>query len=133
MRMLGAMDSAGAMELRDTTYGLLAPAAQAREVSKATVSRDFALVRRVHRQFGRMIGRNFDPKSDKIFWSWDSVHYGFIAPESAKAGFRSRWATSPSTLANWKLRSPMAALLSCPGTTAIQQLLQPIRILFSLS
>jgi hypothetical protein len=57
------------------------------EVSKATASRDFALVRRIHRQFGRMLGRSFDPKSDKIFWSWDWSYYGFIAPESSKAGY----------------------------------------------
>ena len=75
------MDSADAIALRDTTCGLIAPASQAMEVSKATVSRDFALVRRIHRQFGRMFGRNFNPKSDKIFWSWDWSYYGFIAPE----------------------------------------------------
>jgi len=85
--VLGAMDYAGAMALRDATYGLLGPASQAMEVSKATVSRDFALVRRIHRQFGRMFGRNFDPKSDKIFWHWDWSHYGFMTPESTKAGF----------------------------------------------
>jgi len=88
LRVLAAMDSADAIALRDTTYGLLAPAAQAMEVSKATVSRDFALVRRIHRQFARMFGRNFDPKRDKIFWNWDWSHYGFIAPESAQAGYR---------------------------------------------
>ena len=71
LRILAAMDSAGAMELRDTTYGLLAAASVEMQVSKATVSRDFALVRRIHRQFGRMFGRNFNPTSDKIFWSWD--------------------------------------------------------------
>jgi hypothetical protein len=88
LRVLGAMDSAGAMELRDTTYGLLGPAALAMEVSKATVSRDFALVRRIHRQFGRMFGRNFDPQRDKIFWSWDWSYYGFMTQESTKAGYR---------------------------------------------
>jgi hypothetical protein len=88
LRVLGAMESAGAMELRDTTYGLLTRASEALEVSKATASRDFALVRRIHRQFGRMFGRNFDPKRDKMFWSWDWSYYGFIAPESAKAGYR---------------------------------------------
>jgi hypothetical protein len=62
MRVLAAMDSSGATALRDTTYGLLAPASHAMEVSKATVSRDFALVRRIHRQFGRMFGRSFDPR-----------------------------------------------------------------------
>ncbi len=87
MRVLGAMQSAGATELRDSTYGLLAPVSLAMEVSKATVSRDFALVRRIHRQFGRMFGRSFDPKSDKIFWTWDWAHYGFMTPESTRAGF----------------------------------------------
>jgi hypothetical protein len=89
VRVLGAMDSAGAIALRDTTYGLLGLASLAMEVSKATVSRDFALVRRIHRQFGRMFGRNFDPKSDKIFWGWDWSYYGFMTPESTKAGYQS--------------------------------------------
>jgi len=88
MRILGSMDSAGPMALRDTTWGLVAAGSVELEVSKSTVSRDFALVRRIHRQFGRMFGRNFDPNSDKILWSWDWSHYGFIAPESAKAGYR---------------------------------------------
>ena len=83
LRVLASMDSAGATELRDTTYGLLGPALLVMEVSKATVSLDFALVRRIHRQFGH----NFDPKSDRIFWSWDWSHYGFTTPESIKAGF----------------------------------------------
>jgi hypothetical protein len=56
MRVLAAMDYADATARRDTTYGLLAAASQAMDVSKATVSRDFALVRRIHRQFGRMSG-----------------------------------------------------------------------------
>ena len=87
MRVLAAMDYAGATALRDTTYGLLAAASVELAVSKATVSRDFALVRRIHRQFGRMFGRNLDPKSDKIFWGWDWSYYGFMTPESTKAGF----------------------------------------------
>jgi hypothetical protein len=87
LRVLASMDSAGATELRDSSYGLLAPAARVMEVSKATVSRDFGLVRRIHRQFGRMFGRSFDPKSDKIFWIWDWSHYGFMTQESTKAGY----------------------------------------------
>jgi len=87
LRVLGAMDSAGATELRESAYGWLSPVSKAMEVSKATASRDFALVRRIHRQFGRMFGRSFDPKSDKIFWHWDWSHYGFMTPESTKAGF----------------------------------------------
>ena len=112
------MDSADATALRDTTYGLLGPASLAMEVSKATVSRDFALVRRIHRQFGRMFGRSFDPKSDKIFWHWDWSHYGFTTPESIRQDSRCLSVTSHSTLANRKPKSPTAASLSCPGTTA---------------
>ena len=82
------MDSADAIALRDTTCGLIAPASQAMEVSKATVRRDFALVRRIHRQFGRMFGRNFDPKQDRVVWDWHWSHYGFIAPESKQAGYK---------------------------------------------
>ena len=77
------------MELRDSTWGLIAAASVELEVSKSTVSRDFALVRRIHRQFGRMFGRDFDPKSDRIFWSWDWSYYGFMTQESTKAGYRS--------------------------------------------
>ena len=106
------MDSACATELRDTTYGLLAAASDAMKVSKATVSRDFALVGRIHRQFGR----NFDPKTDKIFWSWDWSYYGFMTPASTKAGGACR---SPVrlTLASRKLKTPTAGSISCPGTT----------------
>jgi hypothetical protein len=87
VRVLAAMDSADATELRETAYGWVTITAQAMEMSKATASRDFALVRRIHRQFARMFGRTFDPKRDKIFWTWDWAHYGFITPESTRAGF----------------------------------------------
>lgn len=87
VRVLAAMDSADATELRDSVFGLLSAASQAMEVSKATASRDFALVRRIHRQFGRMFGRNFDPKKDRILWIWNWDHYGFMTPESRAAGY----------------------------------------------
>jgi hypothetical protein len=87
LRILDSMDSAGLTQLLDTTYGLVSAAAVELEVSKATASRDFALLRRIHRQFGRMFGRSFDPKSDKIFWIWDWSCYGFMTPESTKAGY----------------------------------------------
>src|SRR5688572_15996257 len=57
------------------------------KVSKATISRDLALVRRIHRQFTRMFGGNFDPKSDEIFWSWDWSYYRIMTQESTKAGY----------------------------------------------
>ncbi|HEY2964533.1 MAG TPA: hypothetical protein VGJ37_19090 [Pyrinomonadaceae bacterium] len=87
MRILGAMDSARALELRKAPYGLLPAASLAMEVSKPTASRDFALVRRIHDQFGRMFGRNFDPKRDSVVWSWNWDHYGFITPESKAEGY----------------------------------------------
>ena len=87
LRILDSMDSAGLTQLLDTTYGLVSAASVELEVSKATASRDFALMRRIHRQFGPTFGRSFDPKRDKIFWIWDWSHYGFIAPESIKAGY----------------------------------------------
>jgi hypothetical protein len=88
VRVLAAMDSSGTTELRETTYGLLAAASLAMEVSKATLSRDFALVRRIHRQFGRMFGRSCDVKRDKVVWDWNWSHYGFITSESRTAGYR---------------------------------------------
>ena len=84
-RILASMGSAQATELRDTVYSWLPPASQVMEVSKATASRDFALVRRIHRQFGRMFGRSFDAKQDQIVWNWNCSHYGFVAPESVSA------------------------------------------------
>jgi len=82
------MDSADATELREKVYGLITITSHAMEVSKATASRDFALVRRLHRQFLRMFGRNFDSKRDRVVWTWNWDHYGFITPESRHAGHR---------------------------------------------
>jgi hypothetical protein len=87
VRVLLAMESASATELRDSAYGWLSAASQVMEISKATASRDFALVRRIHRQFIRMFGRSFDPKQDKIVWTWNWDYYGFITPESKRAGY----------------------------------------------
>ena len=58
------------------------------QVSKPTASRDCALVRRIHRQFLRMFGRNFDPKRDRVVWAWNWDHYGFITAESRATGHR---------------------------------------------
>lgn len=86
-RLLAAIGAGGATELRETAYGWLNAACSAMKVSKATASRDLALVRRLHRQFARMFGRNFEPKRDKVVWDWHWSHYGFIAPESRRAGY----------------------------------------------
>jgi hypothetical protein len=76
-RILISMDGAQAIKLRDSVYGWLTPVSRVMEVSKATASRDFALVRRIHRQFGRMFGRTFDARRDKVVWDWHWSHYGF--------------------------------------------------------
>ena len=86
VRMLASKDFAGARELRKAKYGVLTCASEAFDVSKATASRDFALVRRKHRQFGRMFGRNFNEKTDRVFWTWNWEHYGFITWESKDTG-----------------------------------------------
>ena len=52
------MASSQATELRNSAYGWLGAASQVMQVSKATASRDFALVRRIDRQFLRMVGRS---------------------------------------------------------------------------
>lgn len=87
VRILASMDSAPLAELRDSTYGMLSATSQVMGVSKATASRDFALVRRIHRQFGRLFGRSFDFKKDQIAWSWNFDHYAFTTPESKAAGY----------------------------------------------
>jgi hypothetical protein len=91
LRILTSMDSAArGLELPKTTYGLLTAASVTMQVSKPTLSRDFALVRRIHRQFLRMFGRNFDPKRDRVVWAWNWAHYGFITPESKAEGYPKR-------------------------------------------
>lgn len=117
VRILASIDAANATELRESAYGWLTITAQAMNLSKATVSRDFALVRRIHRQFGRMFGRSFDPKRDKIFWSWNWAHYGFMTPESTRAGFLKPVGHFPSTLANRRLKSLTVASVNCRGIT----------------
>src|ERR1041385_1718917 len=87
-RILAAIDAAGAIELRESAYGWLKAACIAMEVSKATASRDFALVRRIDRQFLRMFGRSFDSERDKVVWDWHWAHYGFVTPESKQAGYK---------------------------------------------
>lgn len=88
VRLLAAMDSAQATEIHKSAYGRITINSQAMEVSKATASRDVALVRRIYRQFLRMFGRNFDSKRDRVVWTWNWAHYGFITPESRNAGHR---------------------------------------------
>jgi predicted DNA-binding transcriptional regulator YafY len=44
LRILSSMDASKATALRDTTCGWVSAAAEAMEVSRATASRDFALV-----------------------------------------------------------------------------------------
>jgi hypothetical protein len=68
VRLVASMDFARATELREKVYGLITITSQAMEVSKATASRDFALVRRIHRQFQRMFDRNFNSKRDRVVW-----------------------------------------------------------------
>lgn len=80
-RLLAATDSTPANGLR-ATHGSIVTASGALEVSKPTASRDFALVRRIHRQFVRMFGRNFDAKRDRVVWTWNWAHYGFSTWES---------------------------------------------------
>jgi hypothetical protein len=66
VRLLAATDSTHATELRATAYGWITITSQAMEVSKATASRDCALVRRIHRQFLRMFGRNRKAKAARV-------------------------------------------------------------------
>lgn len=44
------------------------------------------LCRRIRTEFTLMFGRLFDPKEDRILWSWDWSHYGFQTSESLNAG-----------------------------------------------
>lgn len=85
--MLAAANSAGAPQLHKALYRSLTIASLATEISKPTLSRDYALVRRIHRQFARMFGRNFDERRDRVVWTWNWDHYGFIAPESKAEGY----------------------------------------------
>jgi len=82
VRLLSAMEAAP--ELRESAYGWLSLTAETMKRSKATASRDFALARRIHGQFGLMFGRPFNTRQDRIKWSWDWSHYGFRTPESLR-------------------------------------------------
>lgn len=75
-------------ELRETSYGWLAIAAEKMKKSRATASRDFALCRRIHNEFILLFGRLFDPKTDRIVWTWNWSHYGFQTSESWRTGHR---------------------------------------------
>jgi hypothetical protein len=88
VRLLASMNSTQATELRETAYGSIAITSQAMKVSKPTASRDFALVRRIHRQFLRVFGRKFDARRDRVIWTWNWDHYGFITRESSATGHR---------------------------------------------
>jgi hypothetical protein len=81
------MEATSASELLETSYGWVKALSLAMQVSKATASRDLGLMRSIHRQFSRMFGRTFSPKTDRIVWNWNIDHYGFIAPESRRAGW----------------------------------------------
>ena len=87
VRLLATMEACSASELLETSYGWVYALSLAMEVSKATASRDLGLVRRIHRQFARMFGRTFSPRADRIVWSWNLDYYGFITPESRRAGY----------------------------------------------
>jgi len=117
VRVLASMDFARATELRETVYGWITITSQAMEVSKATASRNCALVRRIHRQFLRMFGRNFDAKRDRVVWTWKWDHYGFITPEIREQAIRSPWATSRLILADKKPKNLMAASITYHGKT----------------
>ena len=69
VRLLSAMEAAP--ELRESAYGWLSLTAETMKRSKATASRDFALARRIHGQFGLMFGRPFNTRQDRIK-SWQS-------------------------------------------------------------
>ena len=86
VRLLAAIEVAP--ELLESSYRWLSLTAETMKRSKATVSRDFQLARRIHSQFSRMFGRRFEVKKDQILWSWDWSHYGFRTRESYQAGYR---------------------------------------------
>lgn len=83
-RLLNAF--AAVPELRASSYGWLLLASEQTNTSRATASRDLALCRRIQMEFTLMFGRLFDPKTDRILWSWDWSHYGFQTSESLNAG-----------------------------------------------
>lgn len=69
VRLLAAIEAVP--ELQGSSYGWLALTAETLNCSKAAASRDFHLARRVHAQFTRMFGQQFDVKKDQLVGSWD--------------------------------------------------------------
>ena len=86
-RLLATMAATSSSELLETSYGWVSALSLAMQVSKATASRDLSLVRRINRQFGRLFGRPLDPNRDRVVWTWNIDFYGFITPESKRAGY----------------------------------------------
>lgn len=118
VRVLHAMGSANATELRETAFGWVTITAQAMNLSKATASRDFALVRRIHRQFERACLA----AASILRRIRSSGHGTSITTHSRRLrvkqrGIRNLWATSLSTLANKKPKNPIAGSISCLGRT----------------
>ena len=106
VRLLAAIEAAP--ELLESSYGWLSLTAETMKRSKATASRDFQLVRRIHAQFARMFGRKFEVKKDQILWSWDWSHYGFRTQESYHAGYRKAVGNFP-----FDTRSPVCEEAFC--------------------
>jgi hypothetical protein len=86
--LLATMDATGARELLTISYRWVKAFSLTTQTSKATASRDLGLVRRIHHQFTRIFGRNFNAKMDRIVWVWNWDYYGFITPESKRAGYK---------------------------------------------
>jgi hypothetical protein len=88
VRLLQLMETDVGASLKENTYGWLSVISNQWKVSAATASRDLALSRQIRFQFLRMFGREFVSTKDKIKWSWDFSHYGFITTESKRAGHK---------------------------------------------
>ncbi len=86
--------------LRHGEYGATSLTAEGFEVSLATASRDLAICRRILAEFRELFGREFDPSSDEIVWTWDYANYSFqIGGKRVKGARRFPFSTRVSPYA----------------------------------
>ena len=88
VRLLATMETEVGVSLKEKTYGWLSIISKQWNISRATASRDLTLCRQIRFHFLRMFGREFDSTKDKVVWSWDFAHYGFMTGESKRAGHK---------------------------------------------
>jgi hypothetical protein len=87
--------------------------------SKATVSRDFQLVRRIHIQFGRMFGRRFEVKKIRSSGLGTGLIMVFEREKAIRQSIAKRSVTFPLTREQRLLKKHSAAYGPTHGSPSV--------------